>query len=143
MNKEKITLFLNIFTRISTGIFFFSGIYIAIFFGFEPELSVAYIFVILGLSAIFALGRLLVFQDETASKKIKLIQEICYFCFVNIIVLVVGFFSHWFSLSNVKTVIGMEVTILTVYITTMFITYRIEANTASKLNEKLKERKKS
>lgn len=143
MNKEKLDTFINFFTRISTVIFIFSGIYICVFYGFKAGISVSYVFGVLGMSAVFAIGGTLLKSSETVSKKVRFVQGISFFIFVNIITLLVGFILHWFSPKHLSTVIGMEVTIFIVFFVVTFITYRIDANTANKLNEKLKERKKS
>lgn len=143
MNKEKINVLINFFTRISTGIFLFSGIYICIFYGFDPGLSVSYIFGVLGMSSLFAVVGTLIYSKETATKNARFIQGIIFFIFVNIVVLGVGFLLHWFSFKNLKTVIGMEITIFIVFFVVTIVTYRIDIKTANKMNEKLKERKKS
>ena len=141
MNKEKLDMFINLFTRITTGIFLFSGIYILIFFGTEPGLSIIYVFAIIGMSALFALVRTLIYKEDTISKKAKLIQEICFFLFVNAVVLAAGFVLRWFNVKNLKTVVGMEITIFAVYFSVMIITYTMEVRIADKMNKKLQERK--
>jgi uncharacterized membrane protein YsdA (DUF1294 family) len=47
---------------------------------------------------------------------------------------------HWFSFSKISSFIALEAVIICAYNLVMFFFYKLDMNTADKMNEKLKER---
>jgi len=141
MNTKKIQLFFDVFARVAASVFTFSSIYIAVFFGTDVRLSLSYIWGVLLISLAAAVARIPFFTDKEISKIKMLAGNIIYFIFINILVMVVGYYLNWFNPGENKMILGLEATIFVVYVCVMFISYLTDLHTAKKINEKLKDRK--
>lgn len=141
MNIKKIQLFFDVFARIAATIFFFSSIYIAVFFGTDVNLSISYVWGVLFISLAATIARIPFFGDKEISKAKMLAGNIIYFIFLSILVMVSGYYLQWFHPGENKMIIGLEITIFVIYACVMFISYITDLQTAKKLNEKLKDRK--
>ncbi len=128
----------NMFTWISTMIFIFSGIFIALFWGSHTQLGLSYVFGVLVMSAVFSLVGTPVMNMEKAGKKKMALFQALYFLFVNMGVVATGFFLNWFTTENKAMVAGFEVTIIFVYGMLTVIMNVNDRKTANRMNERLK-----
>ncbi len=142
MNKKIIQTLVIIFAQVSTAIFVFSSIYISICFGQDVNLDLSYVWGVLFIAFISSIARIPLLGDREFSKTKMLVANIIYFLFVNILVLVTGYFLEWFYITELKMTIGIEITIIVVYIVTMLIAYKLDSQEAEKMNQKLKDRQK-
>ncbi|MCQ2591732.1 MAG: DUF3021 family protein [Treponema sp.] len=138
MNKSILNQFIDMFSKLSTAIFFFSSIYIAIFVGFDGGLSVSYIWGVLALSFIICLARLPFCFDKEMTKKKYILWNVFFFIFANIVVLVFGFLLGWFNLKAPATIIGMEITYIAVSIVIWVLICMSMKHSADKMNQQLK-----
>jgi hypothetical protein len=141
MNTKKIQLFFDVFARIAATIFLFSSIYIAVFFGTDVVLRISYIWGVLFISLAATIGRIPFFTDKEISKTKMLAGNIIYVIFLNILVMVSGYYLEWFHPGENKMIIGLEITIFVVYASVMVLSYLADLKTAKKITEKLKNRK--
>lgn len=131
----------NVFSWIVTGVTCVTAIYIIVFWGTDVKLGVEILWQILLVSAICALGSLLLYNEKREfSKKEMMFRYFLTFAYVNIIVLTCGFYFQWFYLSNWKMVAGMELCIIAVFGVTMGIGVLAAQKEADTMNKKLKER---
>lgn len=131
----------NVFSWIVTGVTCVTAIYIMAFWGTEVKLGVEILWQILLVSAICALGSLLLYNEKREfSKKEMMIRCFLTFAFVDIVVLSFGFHFHWFYLSNWKMVTGMELCIIAVFAAIMGLSSLAGQKEADTMNQKLKER---
>lgn len=136
--REYFSRAFNMFAWISTMIFFFSGIFIALFWGPHTKLSLDYIFAVLSMAALFALVGTPLFNMEKAGKRKMAVLQTSYFLFVNAVVVATGFFLKWFTMENKAMVAGFEVTIIFVYAVLTIILHINGRMTANKMNQRLK-----
>ena len=138
--KEKIAFIINIFTRVCTAIFLLATIYTTIFFGAGAHFRMSDIWYILLIGAISAVCYIPFLANVEYSKLTMILMQIGYFLVINVCVLAIGFKMEWFSAQNTKTVIGFETIIILVYAVVSTLSYKIESNTADKMNKLLKNR---
>lgn len=143
MNKSKFNFLLDMFAKLSTAIFLFSSIYIAIFNGIEKSMSVTYIWGVLAQAFLLTVAYIPLIPETEFSKKRLLIINICYFIFADIVVLGFGLFLKWFSISHPVTIIAMEITFVVVFVVVYSIMYISAKSSAAKMNEQLKKIKQS
>lgn len=143
MNKTKLNFLLDMFAKLSTAIFLFSSIYIAIFNGFEKSMSVTYIWGVLGQAFLLTVAYIPLIQEKEITKKRFLIYNICYFIFADLVVLGFGLFLKWFSLKHPVTILAMEITFVVVFAVVYMIMYFSAKSSAAKMNEQLKKLKQS
>lgn len=131
------------FSTVVTGVTCVTTVFILIFWGTDIDLGVEILWQILMVSAICALGSLILYNEKTEfSKKQMLIRFWILFAFVNVVVLASGYHFQWFSFSNWKMVAGMELCIIVVFASTIIIYSLAAQKEADTMNKKLRERAK-
>ncbi len=138
--KGKIKFLITLFTRVLTAIIIFDSIMLLISSGTKAYLSVSDLICLILISLLCAIFYIPFLADKDFSKRQWIIMNICYFLAVNITTLVFGYLMHWFSFSKISSFIALEVVIICAYSLVMFFFYKLDMNTADKMNEKLKER---
>lgn len=139
MNRDLLVRTFDLFTRITTMVFLFSGIFIAVFWNPSAKIQLSYIFAVIILSLVLSVFHIPLDVDEKMSKRKTVILNILFFCIVNVSVAVVGFYLEWFNLENKVMLAGFEITILAVYFGATAITWFFDRNVANKMNDRLKE----
>ena len=139
--KGKIKFLITLFTRVLTAIIIFDSIMLLISSGTKVYLSVSDLICLILISLLCAIFYIPFLADKDfSSKRQWIIMNICYFLAVNITTLVFGYLMHWFSFSKITSFIALEAVIICAYSLVMFFFYKLDMNTADKMNEKLKER---
>lgn len=138
MNKTKFNLFIDLFSKLTTAIFIVSSIYSFCFRGMNGVFSLKYIWGVLGLSFMLSALRMLFFIESEQSKKKVIVYNVLYFVLADIVVLLFGFFFEWFSFENPATLIGMQITFVTVSVIVWFSVYCSLKHSADKMNKQLK-----
>ncbi len=138
--KGKIKFLITLFTRVLTAIIIFDSIMLLISSGTKAYLSVSDLGCLILISLLCAIFYIPFLADKDFSKRQWIIMNICYFLAVNITTLIFGYLMHWFSFSKISSFIALEVVIICAYSLVMFFFYKLDMNTADKMNEKLKER---
>ncbi|MBQ0038954.1 MAG: DUF3021 family protein [Treponema sp.] len=141
MDKKFVINMVNMFSSMVAAIFLFSGIFIAVFWGFDINLGLSYVFAVLGLSFVFTILYIPVKLSEewNISKGVSIAINALFFLLVNVIVVITGFLLEWFAADDMKMIIGFEVTIIMVYCSITFISWYSARNIANKMNDRLKE----
>lgn len=139
MNRDLLVRTFDLFTRITTMVFLFSGIFIAVFWNPSAKIQLSYIFAVIILSLVLSVFHIPLDVDEKMSKRKTVILNILFFCIVNVSVAVIGFYLEWFNLENKAMLAGFEITILAVYFGATAITWFFDRNVANKMNDRLKE----
>lgn len=140
--KELINSLISIFTRVVTSIFIFTSIYLIAFVGFSAKFDIFDILFILLIGLISAVCYIPFLVDKSISKTKMLIMEIVYFLIINTIVLIIGNYSGWFCFTQIASFLAFEGVIVAVYAFVLFISYKVDSNTADQLNKKLHDRNK-
>lgn len=143
MNKSKISFLIDMFAKLTTAIFLFSSLYIAIFNGINTSISFSYIWGVLGLSFLLTVAFIPLIPEKEISRKRLLICNICYFIFADVVVLGFGLLLNWFSLQHPVTIVAMEITFIVISIAVYLIMYFSAKNSAAKMNEQLKKMKQA
>lgn len=138
MNKTKLSLMIDMFTKLATAIFIFSSIYIFIFGGLDSVVSVKYIWGVLVQAFLLSVAFVPFFSDKEMSRKKFLVCNILYFIFADIVVLVSGLFLHWFSLEHPVTIVAMEIVFVLVYVSVYALMYFSSKKSVDKMNQQLK-----
>ena len=138
--KEKMIMLLEIFTRVVTAIFFFATLYEAIFVGMDVTFKIIDVWGIMLIGLLCAVCYLPMLSEKEYSKVTMIILQIAYFVIINAATLATGFLLHWFNFKNPVAVFSFEVVIILVYVTVMIVSYKIDAVSAKKMNEKLEAR---
>lgn len=138
MNKDILMRFFDRFAIITTVIFLFSGIFIAVFWGTSTEIHLSYVFAVLIISFVLSAIYYPIEMDEKMSRKKRLVLNILYFLIVNVSVAITGFYLGWFTMENKKMLAGFEFTILAVYAVIMLIMWFHDKHTADKMNDRLR-----
>ena len=139
--KEKLQIVFQIFMQIVTFVTLGASIYITVFIGADGVISMKVLWQILGVSALCALWSFLLFSKEELSKKEMLVRKIIHFLMIDVTVLVCGFWFGWFFLSDWRTIVGMELTIIAVYIAVAATDYHMYHRESEEMNRRLKERR--
>ncbi len=129
------------FSKIASMIFLFSTIYIEFFWGARTCLETSYLITVLGLSLFYAVLRIPFMFQDTFSKMKLLAANIIYFAIINATVMLAGYHLEWFNKNSTKSIIGLEATIVLVYIIVTMSYYIKDSNLAEKMNKILKSRK--
>ena len=137
--KGKIKFLITLFTRVLTAIIIFDSIMLLISSGTNAYLCVSDLICLILISLLCAMFYIPFLADKDFSKRQWIIMNICYFLAVNITTLVFGYLMHWFSFSKISSFIALEAVIICAYSLVMFFFYKLDMNTADKMNEKLKE----
>ncbi|MCR4954918.1 MAG: DUF3021 family protein [Treponema sp.] len=138
--KEKMIMLVEIFTRVVTAIFFFATLYEAIFVGMDVTFKIVDIWGIMFIAVLCAVCSLPMLSEKEYSKLTMIILQVVYFVFINAATIATGFFLHWFNFKNPVAVFSFEVVIILVYVTVIVVSYKMDADSAKKMNEKLEER---
>ena len=141
MEKNLFMSVVNMISVISTLIFLMSGMFIAIFWGPKTVLGLSYIFVIIGMSVVYGILYIPILLSENwnLSKWGSVAMNATYFLLINVSVVVVGFHQDWFDAGNLRMLVGFEVCIILVYVLASVIRWISDFNTASKMNDKLRQ----
>ena len=139
--RKILLLLVDIYTRVVATIFTVSTLYNLIFFGTASKLGIDDIAGVLLIGFISAICYLMFFIPKEISKRLMLIMQSLYFTVIDVTVITVGHFLHWFSFKD-ASFIGMEITIILVYVIVNCISYILNRKETEKINEKLKQRNK-
>ena len=137
--KEKIKFLITLFTRIVTCILIFDTILLFIVKGKDTSLSLVDILGIMFVALMCSVLYLPFLSDKIVSKRKMIFLNIVYFLIVNAITLLTGLFLNWFNFSNITSLCAIEAVIVATYGLVLFFFYKVDASTADKMNEKLKE----
>ena len=138
--KEKIDWMIQIFTRVVTTIFLIASVYEAIFVGMDVAFRIIDLWGIMLIGVLCAVGYLPMLSEKEYSKITMIILQVAYFVIINSATLTTGFMLKWFNFKNPVAVFSFEIVIILVYVTVMMISYKIDSDSAKKMNEKLEER---
>ena len=138
--KGKIDTLIQIFTRVVTTIFLFASLYEAIFVDMKVVFYIRDIWGIMLIGMLCAVCYLPMLSEKSYSKLTMIIFQVAYFIIINAATLATGFLLHWFNFKNPVAVFSFEIIIILVYSSVMFISYKIDSDSAKKMNEKLEER---
>ena len=136
---EKIRAIFQMYIQIVAFVILGSAIYITVFWGYHCELDGDILWEIIGVSALCSLCTPILMSKRELSKRAMLFREILHFVMINVIVLFSGFCFEWFYVEDWKRIVGMELTIVGVYIAVCTIYYVMNRKTAEEMNRKLKE----
>lgn len=141
VEKNLFMSIVNMISVIATLIFLISGIFIAIFWGPKTVLDLTYIFVIIGMSVVYGILYIPILLSENwnISKWGSFAMNATYFLLINVSVVVIGFHLDWFDAGNLRMLAGFEVCIILVYVLSSVIRWISDVNTASKMNDKLRQ----
>lgn len=141
---KRLESMVSVFEKVTAGILFVAAVFISVFYGWDIELSVSILWQILFLSAVCALGSIILplegEKEKEVSRTAMLVRTILYFIYVNVVVLGFGFLFQWFTFDNGWQVLGMELAILFVFVAVALIFYWSQCLEARRMNEKLKKR---
>lgn len=77
---------------------------------------------------------------RTEGKGFTWLPILLYFLYVNVVVLLCGFFFGWFQFESIKMIAIAEFTIGIVFFTVAAVTYLTDCRTADRINRRLRER---
>ena len=117
----------------------FDTLFIWIAHGSNATLSVIDLLCLIMIGLLDSILYIPFLADKDFSKRQWIIMNIFYFIGINITTLVFGYFLCWFSFSKINSFITLEGVILCTYSLVMFFFYKVDVNTAEKMNERLKE----
>lgn len=141
---KRLEFMLSVFEKVTAGILFVTAVYIPVFYGWEIELKVGILWQIFFLSAVCALGSVILPLEGEKEKEVSriamLVRTVLYFIYINVAVLGLGFLFEWFTFGNIWQVLGMELAILFVFVGVFLISYWSQYREAKRMNEKLKNR---
>ena len=137
--KERIRFLITLFTRIVTGILIFDTLILLIIQGKNTKLSLVDLLCILLIGFLDTLLYLPFTADKDFSKTQWIVMNIFYFIGINVTTLFFGYLLCWFSFKNPASLLVLESVIICTYSLVMFFFYKVDVNTAQKMNEKLKE----
>lgn len=140
--KEKISILINIHTRVVTGVFFFLCLYLFWLPG-DAKIRVIDILGIQIIGFISAVANIPFLVEKEYSKPAMAVLNAVYFVIINVSVLIMGYVLHWFSFKKKSSVVAIEIMIIAVYVLTKFIFYMIDFSSASKITKKLQERNRN
>lgn len=131
-----------LFEKVTVGIVFVTAVYIPVFYGWDNEIHADILWKILFLSAVCALGSVILplEGEKEVSKKSILVRAGLYYIYINAAVLGLGFLYGWFTFRNGWQVLGMELAIVFVYGAVWLVVYWSQCQEAKRMNEKLRER---
>lgn len=141
---NKIKLLFSFFERIITGIVIFASLYILIFWNQNASDGVAILWQIILVALLSTFGLLFMpcMMKKEVSKYAMLVRSLLYYCYVNVCVLLFGFYFEWFYADSLTMIIGMEGCIACVFIFVTVVSYIADQKTAKEMNLVLSERNK-
>lgn len=141
---KRLKSMVSVFEKVTAGILFVTAVFISVFYGWDIELSVDILWQILFLSAVCALGSIILPLEGEKEKEVSriamLVRTIIYFIYINVVVLGFGFLFEWFTFDNSWQVFGMELAIIFVFAAVALIFYWSQCLEARRMNEELKKR---
>lgn len=137
--KKKIFDYLEMFVRINTAVCIATAVNITLFWNGSINSGGVILWQIIIVSALAALCRFF-YNKEALSKREELFRLIGTFVYINTLVLGFGIYFEWFLLTEWKMVVGMEVTIIAVFVAIMIIDYCSAARSVEHLNKLLEKR---
>ncbi|WP_407398141.1 hypothetical protein [Treponema sp.] len=137
MNRDFISKLILKFSVINTLVFIFSSLFILVFWGFDVNLNLPYVFGCLGLSFFLALLNCLLEIKDNTSKSKALLYNVLFFIMVNASVVSMGLWLKWFDFKDLGMICGFEVTILVVYGIAGFFNWYAGCIMANKMNDRL------
>lgn len=141
---KRLEFMASVFEKVTAGILFVAAVFISVFHGWDTELDVNILWQILFLSAVCALGSIVLPLEGEKQKEVSriamLVRTILYFLYINVVVLGFGFMFEWFTFDNGWQVFGMELAILFVFVAVFLIFYWSQCLEARRMNQKLKKR---
>lgn len=139
---NKINCFFNIFGKITLGIFVLSAAYIEVIFGADCVLDISYVWGVVFLGFVAAIGYVPNYIEKELSKRAFILVNIIYFVCFNALTLFVGVKLHWFSFRYTPSIIGMELIFVILYVCMVVGSYRFDINQAKMMNDRLQKRNK-
>lgn len=141
---KRLEFMVSVFEKVTAGILFVTAVFISVFYGWDIDLDVGILWQILFLSAVCALGSMILPLEGEKEKEVSriamLVRTIIYFIYINAVVLGFGFLFEWFTFDNGWQVLGIELAILFVFVAVFLIFYWSQCLEAKRMNEKLKKR---
>jgi len=138
--RNKLNALFTIFTRVCTLSFIFSSIYIMIFFGRHSLINLEYIWGILLIAFVAAVGYIPFLSEKELSKGFLLVSRGVYFVLLDAVILFVGYRLKWYIPEEKRTVIGIEIAIIAALVCLVVISYILDNSKANKMNEVLRQR---
>lgn len=138
--KSKIYALFTVFTRVCTFSFIFSSLYILIVFGRYSLLNLNYIWGILLISFVSTVGYIPFLSEKELSKVYLILARVIYFILIDASVLFVGYYLQWYMIQEIKTVVGIELSVIASLICIETVSFILDKNKAKSMNEKLKTR---
>lgn len=123
------------FAFVTTGILCAATIFITVFWQ-NAHITVAFLWQILGVSALCSLGNF-IWPDREVTKKEWIVREVLHYVYVCTVVLGLGSKFEWFYWNNLKMVLLMIFTIFIVFVTVMYVMLKMDKKVEKQLNEKL------
>ncbi|MCR5188243.1 MAG: DUF3021 family protein [Treponema sp.] len=139
--RGKISILISIFSKVVSAIFLFTSIHHVVLYGLTTVFRMQDILFILLIGFLAALLYLPFLFENNFSKVMMIILQAAYFLLINAIVLFIGFKLDWIRFSSSSSIIGLELVIIAVYVITMLVSYKLDYNTAEKMNDMLEKRK--
>lgn len=139
--RNKLNTLFTVFTRVCTLAFIFSSLYILIFFGRHSLLNLEYVWGILLIALVSAVGYIPFLSEKELSKTFLILSRIVYFILLDAVILFVGYRLKWYIPEEKRTVIGIEVSVVAALLCMGIVSYIFDRNKANKMNEVLKKRK--
>lgn len=140
--KNKFNALFTVFTRVCTLSFIFSSIYICVFFGRHSLINLEYVWGILLIGLVSAIGYIPFLSEKELSKGRMIFSRVLYFILIDAVVLFVGYRLKWYIPEEKRTVIGIELSVIAALICLVIVSYISDSNKANKMNEVLKNRNK-
>ncbi len=131
--KDLYDTFINTTTCMVAG----SAIYINIFH-YQEDLGSEILLQLLFVSLATSLG-IYLYPERAISKKEIMIRTLIHYIYVNIVVFGCGLWFEWYQINSMAMIIGLFVTILTVFSIVSFICWKKAEKFAIIINQKLKE----
>lgn len=141
MNKNKLSVFITMFSELTTSIILVSSVYVAVFKGFHSEVDLDFIWGVLAIAFISSLCYLPLLNDM--SRKKYLFWWIFYLLVINVVVFVTGLFLNWVSFDVPASVIGLEIVYIVVTATVCLTMWLSSRHIVQTMNEQLKKVKQS
>ncbi len=138
-NRQLLEAMITQFTRITTLIMIFAGIYTIIFWGPTTSIDCYILLQIPLVGLVTSVPSTLLFHKDTISVRAFLIRTILLYIYVNAVVLSLGYLFDWFRPESTVMTIGMILSVLAVFTMMSLISYFFDRRTSDILNEKLSE----
>lgn len=144
---EKITVymknFFRIYARITAWTIFATSSFITVFWGWDLDLNVGLLWQMQMIVFVCTAGSILIVGEmDVDSKKVVLIKFILNYLYVNGVIMSGGFYFDWFSFSNWKMVVSMQLLIAIGYLIIVIFGFYVANREAEQMNQKLAEKER-